>query len=127
MKVGKNSVTGLLEITGVPAVVLAISDKVLELNNDKATKYRMGAVSVNINGSKQQSPARFYQGILDINPLAKGDECTISIQAEGEYKGRAVVEILGGSGVDVDALLAMVKAPSSKEELKAVEELETDA
>jgi|GEM_PF-5653920 len=111
MKLERNLVGDAI-ITGVPAIVTSLNQEVLNLNNEKLTEYQMGSVTIIYpDGTEQPNVAtRFYKKVVDLYPetYRKGEKITISMQVEGEYKGRCVAEIVGNSIADVDKLVLML-------------------
>lgn len=104
----QNKNTGLMEVY-VPALVTEIKEKVLNLNNEKLTAYRLGNCQINYpDGGKGDVLTRFYSKSIKAHPdvFKVGEQISIAIQTEGEYAGRAVAQ-LSGTTVDIARLLGI--------------------
>lgn len=102
----QNKITGLLEVH-IPAIVTEIREKVLNLNNEKMTAYRLGNCKIKYpDGGKEDVLTRFYTKSIAAHPeiFKVGGRISIAIQTQGEYAGRAVAQ-LSGTTVDVARLL----------------------
>lgn len=135
VKEAKNP-AGLRIVTGVPATILDMSDRVMHLKNDKKTPYRLGNVAVKYpDGSTEDFTVRFYENHINLYPntFAVGGNIDITIQVEGEYAGMAVSELPNAKRADVDKVLSFLAdsiadAKSAKEEnAKAGENITTGA
>ena len=104
----QNKNTGLMEVH-VPGLVTEIREKVLNLNNEKLTAYRLGNCQINYpDGGKGDVLTRFYSKSIKAHPdvFKVGGQISLSISTEGEFAGRAVAH-LPGATVDIARLLGI--------------------
>ena len=99
-----------VKVINVAGVVETIRENVIELKNDKKTKYRLGTVGIKYpDGETDSVDARFYVKSIEAHKdvFKDGGKIMLEIQAEGQYAGRAVAK-LGGNIANVDRLLGKV-------------------
>lgn len=104
-----------VKVVNFHGVVTSIQEKVNNLNNNKKTPYRIGATKIDYpDGSSTEIATRFYTKSIEAHPdvFKVGSKIGLEIQAEGEYKGRAVAK-LHGEVVDVDKLLGLNAASTT--------------
>ena len=107
-------------------MVASIEEKVMTLNNDKKTPYRLGTTTMKYpDGGTEEVLTRFYVKSIEAHPdtFKVGVKIGLEIQAEGNFAGRAIAK-LGGNNVNMDRLLGKTAIP--KVETKA-DEVEVDA
>lgn len=124
MKTVKNEHTGEPEYR-IPATVVAISNSVAKLKNDKETPYRMGVISIvyPATGETDEVSCRFYVASLEANPdlFKAGSTIEAHIQAEGEYAGRATAHLAGFKVADMSKFGASTKATTKVAEEEEIE------
>ena len=99
--------------------LVSLDEKVLTLDNDKKTPYRLGRTEMTYpDGGKEEILTRVYAKSIEAHPdtFKVGQKIGLEIQAEGEYLGRAVAK-LAGNNVNMARLLGEVSVP--KVEIKA--------
>lgn len=88
----------------MPASIVSISDNKLAVKNGKGTEYRIATVVYKhptrgvISGQ-----AQVWEASLESNPTAFGAEALVdlAVQTEGDYVGRAKVQLPGATPIDI--------------------------
>ena len=100
----------------MPAVIVNISDTVLKVKNAKETAYRIATIKYNHPSKGVLSgQAQIWEASLTANPeaFAKDALVDIAVQTEGQYVGRAKIQLPGATPIDIAETLSALQGATA--------------
>lgn len=82
MNISKNSVTGVNQFN-INGILISMGTKVLELKNEKKTKYRLCTVQIKVKGENRIVTAQVWEKSVPAVSVGETYTCTASIMDGG--------------------------------------------